>query len=97
MAPGRKTGGRKKGTPNKANAEIRERVNAFDPLGKLATLYESLQGDSGAVAPADMMLAKDICATVLPYGYARLSSQQIDMNMPQLPVVHKALRARDKK
>jgi hypothetical protein len=46
MAPGRKTGGRAKGTPNKRTAALRAHLAAgdsgFDPYGQLETLAREL-------------------------------------------------------
>ncbi|MEE9271695.1 MAG: hypothetical protein V3U57_00230 [Robiginitomaculum sp.] len=35
-----KTGGRKAGTPNKANALVRDRIDQVDPIGWLLTLHK---------------------------------------------------------
>lgn len=44
MAKGHKTGGRQKGTPNKANADIQERLKALncDPIEGMAILAEDV-------------------------------------------------------
>lgn len=73
MPHGKKYGGRTKGTPNKATAPVREAIADKDPIGKLFDLYEK------AMADENYELAQRTLATVLPYGFPRLASQQIDL------------------
>lgn len=53
---GPKTGGRKKGTPNRDNQTFREKLAAFedgkgfDPVGELLTLYTLIYADNPLVA-----------------------------------------------
>lgn len=75
-----KTGGRKKGTPNKATAPIREAIAAKDPIGRLFELAQEAR-DAG-----DHELEHKVLATILPYGFPKLAAQQIDLNANLAPV-----------
>ena len=68
-----KTGGRKKGSRNKATAPVREAIAAQDPIGKLFDLY-AIANEEG-----NHELAQRTLATVLPYAYPKLAASQVDL------------------
>lgn len=59
MAAGRKTGGRQKGTPNKATADVKEAARAFT-ADAISTLAEIMRGEeqpaAARVAAANALL-----------------------------------------
>lgn len=65
---GERRGGRKKGTPNKATAEIRELAQAYAPeyLAELARLAKEAQSESVRVSAIGMLLDR---------GYGKASQQ----------------------
>ncbi len=71
-----RTGGRQKGTPNKATAEIRELAREHAPacVAELARLSTEAQSESARVQAIGMLLDR-------AYGKAS-QSQQIDVSMP---------------
>ncbi len=58
MATGKKTGGRRKGTPNKATAEIRKYAQKYtkDALDGLAHIARTSESDSARVAAWNALL-----------------------------------------
>ena len=58
MAKGKKTGGRTIGTPNKANADIREAIHAADPIGYLTGLLKDNSAAESVKVRAAEFLAK---------------------------------------
>lgn len=58
MAFGRKTGGRKKGTPNKATADVKAAAQKYtsDAIETLAQIMHSSESDPARVAAADKLL-----------------------------------------
>lgn len=62
--------GRKKGTPNKATAPIREAIAAKDPIGKLFEIVENTEDED---------LRVRALLGVLPYGFPRLAASQVDL------------------
>jgi phage gp46-like protein len=71
MASGRKTGGRKRGTPNKATASLREAAQQYTNEA-LAALVDVMRNDTGA---AKVAAAREI----LDRGYGK-PSQTHDVN-----------------
>ena len=67
MAAGKKTGGRKRGTPNKRTADLIERLERLkcDPIEALARIAK------GAEKAGDLDLARRCHADLMPYRYAR--------------------------
>ena len=80
MAKGRKTGGRKMGTPNKVTADLQEAAQAYTPAA-LKTLNEiCVDGESEAarVAAANSLLDR---------GHGRPTTH-VSADMTHRPVVH---------
>lgn len=71
-----KTGGRKKGTPNKKTAEIRRRIEGYDPIGKLMALADETK---------DEELKVRVLLGVVPFSYSRLAMSQIDPRASMMP------------
>lgn len=81
MAQGFKTGGRKKGTPNKAgNSELRHLITAF-----LNENIEQVIEDMNALEPKDRVR---FYLDLLQYGLPKLQSTHLDLtdNTPHPPV-----------
>lgn len=70
-----KTGGRKKGTPNKRTKELAEVLGAFDPAEKLVQIYNETD---------DLDLKAQICRDLLKYVYPQRKavemSADVDIN-----------------
>ena len=70
-----KTGGRKKGTPNKRTKELAEVLGAFDPPEKLVQIYNETD---------DLDLKAQICRDLLKYVYPQRKavemSADVDIN-----------------
>jgi hypothetical protein len=73
MAVGKKTGGRVKGTPNKATAEIKDVARQYGPqaVAVLARLMVEAESEQARVAAANAILDR---------GYGK-PSQHIDANV----------------
>lgn len=58
MAKGRKTGGRRAGTPNKATADVKAAASKYtaEALETLAEIMRDSENDSARVAAADKLL-----------------------------------------
>lgn len=58
MAKGAKTGGRKKGTPNKATADVKALAGKYGPaaIEQLAKLMKDSESDAAKVAAANSLL-----------------------------------------
>ena len=72
MAAGRKTGGRKKGTPNKSTEAVREAIAKF-ANGNI----ERLEGWLEDIAADDPVKAADLFLKVLEYYIPKLSRSEI--------------------
>ena len=68
-----KTGGRKKGTRNKATASIREAIEAKDPIGRLFEIAAEYRAEGDKEGESKTLIA------VLPYGFPRLAATQVDL------------------
>lgn len=70
-----KTGGRKKGTPNKRTKELAEVLGAFDPAEKLVQIFNETD---------DLDLKAQICRDLLKYVYPQRKavemSADVDIN-----------------
>lgn len=70
-----KTGGRKKGTPNKRTKELAEVLGSFDPADKLVQIYNETD---------DLDLKAQICRDLLKYVYPQRKavemSADVDIN-----------------
>jgi hypothetical protein len=91
MAPGRKTGGRAKGTPNKRTAALRAHLatgdSGFDPYGQLEALAKELlseiEQERGSLKPSQPRVdqLRDMLARVLrdmvPYKRPRLTATKV--------------------
>src|SRR3569623_45591 len=69
MAKGAKTGGRKKGTPNKATASLKDLARQHTDAA-LTTLVSVLAGGEGVPAAAQVAAAKEL----LDRGYGKAST-----------------------
>ena len=74
---GTKTGGRKKGTPNKRTLNFIDNLNDYDPL---KSLLKIVQDDN---TPLDTRIKINL--DLLPYIYPKRKS--IDMNSNEMPEV----------
>ena len=92
---GQRHGGRQKGTPNKATAEIRERIDSNDPIGRLFELADECRTEGERDLEARTLTA------VLPYAYPRLAASSIDVKAlltgPTALHVHAPAKKKDKK
>lgn len=85
MAIGKKTGGRKKGTPNKSSLSLEEKLAAFDngagfdPVMEALNLYTLIHADNPLVAVK-------IPLTLMEYIYAKRKSVEHsgEINNPYL-------------
>ena len=78
MAKGRKTGGRKKGTPNKATAEVRALAQQHT-VACIERLAGIAKGDNPTAAAA-------ACREVLDRGHGR-PSQHLDITQPPVALL----------
>lgn len=65
----KKSGGRKKGTPNKKTKELIEVLGSFNPLEKLKDIYASTD---------DIALQAKICLDLLKYIYPQRKAVELD-------------------
>ncbi len=72
MAVGYKTGGRKKGTPNKATQDVREAIAVFAE-GNVSRLQEWLD----RIAEDDPVKAADLYVKLLEYHVPKLSRAEL--------------------
>ena len=75
----KKTGGRKKGTPNKKTAQFKEILGAFDTVTELKELYQTTDKD-------DLKFA--ICKEFLKYEYPQRKAVEIanDIELPEFNI-----------
>ena len=85
MANGRKTGGRQKGTPNKATAAVRDAFTAF-----LEANAEKVQALFDRVAARDPAKALDLLARLAEFVIPKLARTDItgDAAYKTVPVIH---------
>jgi hypothetical protein len=74
--------GRKKGTPNKATAAIRKRIDSHDPIGQLFALADSTE---------DERIRLEALKAVLPYAYPKLSNVDMSVGGELTPVTIKVV------
>lgn len=67
-----KTGGRKKGTPNKRTKELAEVLGAFDPAEKLVQIYNETD---------DLDLKAQICRDLLKYVYPQRKAVEMQADV----------------
>lgn len=82
MAAGRKTGGRRKGTPNKTTATIKEAITS---------VYADLQAETGQEHGHFLAWAKDS-----PTEFYKLAAKLIPIQLggdPDNPVIHEIRRS----
>ena len=74
-----KTGGRKKGTPNKKTAQFKEILGDFDTVTELKELYQTTDKD-------DLKFA--ICKEFLKYEYPQRKAVEIanDIELPEFNI-----------
>ena len=77
MAKGIKTGGRKKGTPNKKTTELMELLGNYNPVKRLIEIAK----DENTSLDMQVKINLDL----LPYIYPKRKS--IDMNSNEIPEV----------
>lgn len=65
----KKTGGRKKGTPNKKTAQFKDKLGDFDTVAELKFLFETCEDD-------DLKFA--ICKEFLKYEYPQRKAVDIE-------------------
>lgn len=82
MALGKKTGGRKKGTPNKATAELRTGA-LRDGVSPLAFMLEVMRDEE-----RDSNVRLDAAKAAAPYIHPKLATHEIKGDQ-QNPLVHK--------
>ena len=75
---GVKTGGRKKGTPNKRTADIMEVLNDINPIGRLETILNNTDDEN---------LKARICLDLLPYMIPKKRSIDVSSSSVQLPKI----------
>ena len=75
----KKTGGRKKGTPNKKTAQFKEILGDFDTVTELKELYQTTDKD-------DLKFA--ICKEFLKYEYPQRKAVEIanDIELPEFNI-----------
>ena len=75
----KKTGGRKKGTPNKKTAQFKEILGNFDTVTELKELYQTTDKD-------DLKFA--ICKEFLKYEYPQRKAVEIanDIELPEFNI-----------
>lgn len=84
MADGFKTGGRKKGTPNKATSAFREAVaKVLEDNGENIGRWLSLvaEGDGTDHGKPDPAKALDLVAKLAEYAAPKLSRSEVDANI----------------
>lgn len=65
----KKTGGRKKGTPNKKTAQFKDKLGKFDTVAELINLFKTTDDDS---------LKVTICKEFLKYEYPQRKAVDIE-------------------
>lgn len=94
FAPGNKSGGRTKGTPNKASLVIHEKLAAYakahgllpedvDPVTQLMKIAERTQDDN---------LKATIHKSLLPYVHPARKAVEMDVHPSELPPVQLIIR-----
>lgn len=74
-----KTGGRKKGTPNKKTKELMEVLGSFDPAEKLVQIYNETD---------NLELKAGICKDLLKYIYPQRKAVEMtgDIELPKINI-----------
>ena len=73
-----KTGGRKKGTPNKKSAEFKIVIGDFDTVKELIELFYKTDKEELKVA---------ICKEFLKYEYPQRKAVDVDVNSVEMPKI----------
>ena len=69
---GQKTGGRKKGTPNKKTIEFKEQLGNFDTVGELKKLFNQTEDEN---------LKATILKTFMEYEYPKRKAVEVNADM----------------
>jgi hypothetical protein len=79
-APGERRGGRQKGTPNKATAEVKEAARAYtaDAINTLAQIMKAGESEAARVAAANAILDR---------GYGK-PKQSVEHEGGETPISH---------
>lgn len=74
----KKTGGRKKGTPNKKTAEFKQLLADFNTIGEMKELFYKTEDDN---------LKFQICREFLKYVYPQRKAIEMDVTSIELPII----------
>lgn len=73
-----KTGGRKKGTPNKKTSELMQILGSFNPVEKLKEIFARTEDDA---------LQAKICLDLLKYIYPQRKAIEMNVEDVKLPEI----------